>query len=65
MEQQRDYLLSTILSLDALARAGKLTNENVVEITKHTLKRLSAPGDQEFEEELAAATAGTASYRRA
>lgn len=43
IEQQRDWLLSSIITMEALARAGTLSNENVIEITKATLAKISAP----------------------
>lgn len=39
-EQERDFLLSSILSLEALAKGGKLTNENVLAVTSHVLSRI-------------------------
>ncbi len=39
-DKQRDFLLSVILSLDTLARAGKLTNENVLEVTTSALAKI-------------------------
>lgn len=38
--KEYDWLLSSIIALDALARGGKLSNENVLEITKATLARV-------------------------
>lgn len=48
--KEYDWLLSSIIALDALARGGKLSNENVLEITKATLARVptvSRPPRQE------------------
>jgi hypothetical protein len=40
-EQQRDWLLSAVISLDILAKARLLTNEQILSIVKFTLDRLS------------------------
>jgi hypothetical protein len=39
LEIQRDFLLSVVISLDTLAKAKKLTNENVEEVTVLALNR--------------------------
>jgi hypothetical protein len=39
-EQERDYLLSVILSLDALAGAERLSNSSVREITRRVLEKI-------------------------
>lgn len=43
-EQERDFLLSTIISLETLAKGGRLTNENVLAVTQHILSRIE-PAD--------------------
>lgn len=63
-EQQRDYLLSTLLSIDLLARSERLSNAAVIEITAHALKRLGVePGDPLFEQELAEAVSAVKRHR--
>lgn len=39
-ERERDFLLSTIITLVALAKGSKLTNENVLAIASHVLSRI-------------------------
>ena len=39
-EQERDFLLSSIITIFTLAKAGSLTNENVLAITTQVLGRI-------------------------
>ncbi|WP_024337966.1 hypothetical protein [Bradyrhizobium japonicum] len=56
-EQERDFLLSSIISLESLAKGGKLTNENVLEVTRHILSRIE-PTSQPHASEQNAAPSG-------
>ncbi|HKY85828.1 MAG TPA: hypothetical protein VJL90_03605 [Pseudorhodoplanes sp.] len=58
-EQERDFLLSSILSLESLAKGGKLTNENVLAVTTHVLGRIkpSAPRKEKSSQEMFGADA--------